>query len=124
MYAVIGADGEKLKSCKSLTSAQKLADKENGIVLINGEQVYPVESVQPAEETREAGHDCTLPYEVMVRINIRTEPSLEAQKIGIADAGTVLEAFEDLGDWLRIRWNDSEAYARHKGFEYIKPIRR
>ena len=120
MYTVIGADGEKLKSCKSLTSAQKLADKENGVVLINGEQVYPVESVQPAEETT----DSTLPYEVMVRINIRTEPSLEAQKIGIAEAGTVLEAFEDLGDWLRIRWNDSEAYARHKGFEYIKPVRR
>ena len=123
MYTVIGADGEKLKSCKSLASAQKLADKECGIVLENGEQIYPIENVQPMKETAEADHDCTLPYEVMVRINIRSKPSLEADKIGIADAGTILEAFEDLGDWLRIRWNGSEAYARHKGFEYIKPVK-
>ena len=115
MYTVIGADGEKLKSCKSLASAQKLADKECGIVLENGEQIYPIENVHE--------NDGTLPYEVMVRINIRSKPSLEADKIGIADAGTILEAFEDLGDWLRIRWNGSEAYARHKGFEYIKPVK-
>ena len=78
----------------------------------NGEQIYPIENVHE--------NDGSLPYEVMVRINIRSKPSLEADKIDIADAGTILEAFEDLGDWLRIRWNGSEAYARHKGFEYIK----
>ena len=116
MYTVIRADGEKLKCCKSLASAQKIADKECGVVLLNGEQIYPLESVED--------NDATLPYEVVVRINIRTEPSLEAQKIGVAEAGTVLEALEDLGDWLRIRWNGADAYARHKGFEYIKPIRR
>ena len=41
MYTVVGANGEKLKGCKSLSSAKKLADKENGVVLENGKQVYP-----------------------------------------------------------------------------------
>ena len=107
MYTVISAEGEKLKSCKSLASAQKIAEKENGIVIHNGTQVFPATTSQ---------------YEVLVRINIRTEPSLDALKIGAADAGTVLQAYEDLGDWLRIMWNGKEAYARHKGFEYIKKV--
>ncbi len=105
MYTVIGADGEKLKTCKSLASARILAEKENAVVLKDGKQVYPAEAKQ---------------YEVMVRINIRSKPSLDAPKIGMADSGTILEAYEVLGDWLRIRWNGKEAYARHKGFEYIK----
>ena len=107
MYTVISAEGEKLKSCKSLASAQKIAEKENGIVIHNGTQVFPA---------------TTSPYEVLVRINIRTEPSLDALKIGAADKGTILDVFEDLGDWLRINWNGSVAYARHKGFEYIKKV--
>ncbi len=105
MFTVINADGEILKKCKSLAAAQKFAEQENAIVLHNGIQVFPAD---------------TTPYEVLVRINIRTQPSLDAPKIGAADAGTVLDAFEDLGDWLRIRWNGQEAYARHKGFEYIR----
>lgn len=121
MYVVIGADGVKLKSCKSLVSARKLADKESGVVLENGEQIYPVgNATSNADDTITE----TSPYEVNVRINIRSGPSLEVQKIGVAEAGTILEAFEDLGDWLRIRWNNGEAYARHKGFEYIKPVKR
>ncbi len=107
MFTVISADGEKLKSCKTLAAAQKFAEKENAVVLHNGTQVYPAGTSQ---------------YEVLVRINIRTQPSLDAQKIGVADTGTILDAFEDLGDWLRIRWNSSEAYARHKGFEYIRRV--
>ena len=107
MFTVIGADGEKLKSCKSLAYAQKFAEKENGIVFHNGVQVFP---------------ESTSPYQVLVRINIRSEPSLDAPKIGAADAGTVLQAYGDLGDWLRILWNGKEAYARHKGFEYIRRV--
>ena len=51
-------DGEKLKSCKSLASAQKIAEKENGIVLHNGIQVFPAtisqykESVTIAKDTQ------------------------------------------------------------------------
>ena len=105
MHTIISAEGEKLKSCKSLASAQKIAEKENAIVIHNGTQVFPA---------------TITPYEVLVRINIRTEPSLDALKIGAADKGTILDAFEDLGDWIRIRWNGKEAYARHKGFEYIR----
>lgn len=107
MFIVINSDGETIKSCKSLASARKFAEKENAIVLHNGIQVFPADTSQ---------------YEVLVRINIRTEPSLDAPKIGAADAGTILDAFEDLGDWLRIRWNGNEAYARHKGFEYIRKV--
>lgn len=107
MYTVISADGEKLKSFKSLAAAQKFAEKENGIVFLNGFQVFPAITSQ---------------YEVLVRINIRSEPSLNATKIGAADKGTILDAYEDLGDWLRINWNGSVAYARHKDFEYIRRI--
>ena len=65
MYTVISADGEKLKYFKSLASAQKFAEKENGFVIHSGVQVFPV---------------LTSPYEVLVRIKIRSEPSLDTQK--------------------------------------------
>ena len=107
MFTVINSDGETIKSCKSFAFAQKFADKENAIVLHGGVQVYP-------------STENTSVYEVLVRINIRAEPSLDAPKIGVAEAGTILDALEDLGDWLRIRWNGKEAYARHNAFEYIR----
>ena len=66
--------------------------------------------------------ESTSPYQVLVRINIRSEPSLDSQKIGAAEKGTILDVFEDLGDWLHINWNGSAAYARHKGFEYIRKV--
>ena len=107
MYTVINADGIRLRSFKSLASAQKFATKQNAAVFHKGVQVFPATTSQ---------------YEVLVKINIRSEPSLQAQKIGSADKGTILDVFEDLGDWLRIDWNGSAAYARHKGFEYIRRI--
>lgn len=55
MYTVVGANGEKLKGCKSLSSAKKLADKENGVVLENGKQVYPaITESHTTAETAEA----------------------------------------------------------------------
>ena len=62
----------------------------------------------------------TTPHRVLVRINIRSGPSLNAEKVGTADVGTVLDAYEDLGDWLKIRWKGGIAYARHKNHEYVK----
>ena len=62
----------------------------------------------------------TTPHRVLVRINIRSGPSLEATKVGTADVGTILDAYEDLGDWLKIRWKGGVAYARHKNHEYVK----
>ena len=62
----------------------------------------------------------TTPHRVLVRINIRSGPSLNAEKVGTADVGTILDAYEDLGDWLKIRWKGGVAYARHKNHEYVK----
>ena len=62
----------------------------------------------------------TTPHRVLVRINIRSGPSLNAEKVGTADVGAILDAYEDLGDWLKIRWKGSIAYARHKNHEYVK----
>ena len=148
-YTVNGADGVMIKTYKTLAAAKKLAEKTEGAVVVcDGRQVYPegtdltgvggevspeavnekdgfigIDEDPSPDQVKTARQDTQAkPYKVVIRVNIRRKPSLDADKVGAADAGTILEACEDLGDWLKIRHRGGIAYARHKNYEYIRPL--
>ena len=97
-YTVV-KNGEELKELKTLAAAKKLADEQGGEVMCEGAVVY--HAVSPIEP--EKTEDVKAPVKEMEKntllskMNIRTAPSLEADKVGIAEAGTVVEvlAIED-----------------------------
>jgi hypothetical protein len=92
IYTVV-KDGTELKTLKTLTAAKKLADEEGAEVFCDGAVVYtpatPVEDpIEVEESTVEKKHES---YVLTARMNIRKAPSLNADKAGIAEAGTVVE---------------------------------
>ena len=104
--------GETLKELKSLAAAKKLADAEAAEVLCDGECVYlgtVAVSEDTAPELSEAVPEETVTeaakperYILTAKMNIRRAPSLEAQKLGIAQPGTVVEVAAIENDWLRL----------------------
>lgn len=99
IYTVV-KDGEALKELKTLAAAKKLADTEGAEVLCDGECVYQgaVSGVKDtAEETPGPEH-----YTLTAKMNIRKAPSLNAEKAGVAQKGTVVEVAAVEGDWLRL----------------------
>ena len=126
-YLVIGADGAELKTVKTLAAAKKLADAEGGSVLVDGECVYRAtvetvegtveETVAPAiptveaekveeaevEQTDEKVEEAkTEPqkYRIKALMNIRREPNLSGEKVGIAKQGAIVIVEEVKDDWL------------------------
>ena len=105
-------DGEVLKELKTLAAAKKLADAEGAEVLCDGECVYQG-TVTAAEDTIP---ELSLPesraeapvvetvtpekYTLTAKMNIRKAPSLNAEKVGIAQKGTVVEVTAIENDWL------------------------
>ena len=108
-YTVV-KDGEALKELKTLAAAKKLADAEGAEVLCDGECVYQgaVSGVKDTvEETViEAPTPASTPtpehYTLTSKMNIRKAPSLDAEKAGIAQKGTVVEVAAVEGDWLHL----------------------
>ena len=119
-YLVIGSDGAELKT---LAAAKKLADAEGGSVLVDGECVYRAtveaveETVAPAiptveaekveeaevEQTDEKVEEAkTEPqkYRIKALMNIRKEPNLNSEKVGIAKQGSIVIVEEVKDDWL------------------------
>ena len=125
-YIVTGPDGKEIKRYKTAAGAEKAAKGIEGAKVAyplmdeKAELPEPVEVVETAEpdETPEI----LKKYKVLIRINIRSGPSLDTAKVGTVPEGTILEAYKDLGDWLKIRWKDGTAYARHKDHEYAVPV--
>ena len=126
-YLVIGGNGEELKTVKTLAAAKKLADAEGGSVLVDGECVYRAtveavectveETVAPAiptvevekpeeaevEKTDEKVEEAkTEPqkYRIKALMNIRKEPNLNSEKVGIAKQGAIVIVEEVKDDWL------------------------
>jgi uncharacterized protein YgiM (DUF1202 family) len=95
---IVVKDGEELKELKSLAAAKKLADAEGGTVICNGVTVYPEPSIETAEPA-----PVSEKYTLMAKMNIRTAPSLKADKVGIAEPGTVVEVLGIENDWLRVK---------------------
>ena len=112
IYTVV-KDGVELKELKTLAAAKKLADAEGAKVFCDGAVVYapavPVETeteetvveVEPAaEEVAEESKPES--YVLTAKMNIRTAPSLDAPKLAVAQAGTVVEVAAVENDWLHL----------------------
>lgn len=107
-YAVM-KDGEVLKELKTLAAAKKLADAEGAEVFCRTLCVYaPDPDVGEDEESTE---EVSMPtpvkapatpekYTLTAKMNIRRAPSLDAEKAGIAQKGTVVEVGAVESDWL------------------------
>lgn len=122
-------DEETLKELKTLAAAKKLADAEGAEVLCDGRCVYQgavigdeatVEAVSDTvdETVAEAPAPAPAPapehYTLTAKMNIRKAPSLNAEKAGIAQKGTVVEVAAIEGDWMRLTDGTFILYAAGK----------
>lgn len=103
IYTVV-KDGEALKELKTLVAAKKLADAEGAEVLCEGECVYlgAVAAAEDAVADAVTGTPAPAPghYTLTAKMNIRKAPSIDAEKAGIAQKGTVVEVAAIEDDWL------------------------
>lgn len=113
-------DGETLKELKTLAAAKKLADAEGAEVLCDGRCVYQgavsgaVEAVSDTVEETVTEAPTPEHYTLNARMNIRKAPSLNAEKAGIAQKGTVVEVAAIEGDWMRLTDGTFILYAAGK----------
>ena len=99
IYTVV-KDGETVKELKTLTAAKKLADEQGGEVVCEGETVYTASPIEPQIE--EPAQPVPEKYTLTARMNVRTAPSLDAPKLGIAQAGTQVEVAAVENGWLHL----------------------
>ena len=118
IYTVI-KDGETLKELKTLTAAKKLADAERAEVVCEGAVVYTAVSFsEPQESVEEQTEEPVVEkYTLTARMNVRTAPSLDAPKLGIAQAGTEVEVAAVENDWLHLT---NGAYILYGGGKFAK----
>ena len=119
-------NNSKRKNFKTLANAKKCVDKEGGVVMEDGAQVYPV--IECTNSAINDSNTITAPspksYTVIVKVNVRSEPSLEAKKLGTLEMGMIIQVLEEINDeWLSFKWHNSIAYARHHNHEHIRLIR-
>jgi hypothetical protein len=120
---IVVKDGEELKELKSLAAAKKLADVEGGTVICNGATVYPeplIEVAEPNPIPVEQPEPVPEKYTLIAKMNIRTAPSLNADKVGVAEAGTVVEALGIENDWLRVKNGAGEVFILYGGGKYAR----
>lgn len=123
IYTVM-KDGVPVKELKTLAAAKKLADEQGGEVMSEGTVVYAAASpIEPEpEETEEvkAQEKEPVKYTLLSKMNIRTAPSLDADKVGIAEAGTVVEVLAIEDDWLRVRNGADVVFILYGGGKYAR----
>ncbi|MBR0161903.1 MAG: SH3 domain-containing protein [Oscillospiraceae bacterium] len=122
---IVVKDGEELKEVKSLAAAKKLADAEGGTVVCNGSTVYPevVDAQIPSEPAPVPVDQLEVApekYTLTAKMNIRTAPSLKADKAGVADAGTIVEVLGIEDDWLRVRNDAGEVFILYGSGKYAR----
>ena len=96
LYTVM-KDGKALKELKTLTAAKKLAEAEKAQVLCEGKVVYTAATTVPDEEGTSPAQAA---YRLTHLMNVRSAPSMEAQKVGVLPAGTVVVVARVENDWL------------------------
>ena len=105
-------DGTILKELKTLAAAKKLADAENVVVVCNGETVYQgigetvVETASemdtipaPVPVIEAVTPDC---YRLTHLMNVRSGPSMEANKLSTLPAGEEISVLDIVDDWLHL----------------------
>ena len=118
-------DGEILKELKNLAAARKLADTEDAEVFCGGLCVYapdppvnddilsrlsdavaedPVEkeSVPDVKDASIRKPIAPEKYTLTAKMNIRKAPSKTAEKLGVAQKGTIVDVTAIEGDWLHL----------------------
>lgn len=95
IYTVV-KNGEALKEVKTLPAAKKLAEAEDAEVWCDGAVVY----APTTSETEPVAEEPKARYTLTAKMNIRKTPALNAEKLGIAQAGTVVEVTAVENDWL------------------------
>ena len=110
LYTVM-KDGAALKELKTLAAAKKLAEAEGAQVYAEGKSVYrpaavatgfgeeaAASSTLEGTSTEKAGAEGC--YRLTHLMNVRSAPSMEAQKVGVLPAGTVVQVKAVENDWL------------------------
>ncbi len=128
MYVVI-KDGETVKELKTLTAAKKLADEQGGEVVCDGKTVYTASLIEPATEaveetTEEAAAEEPIleKYKLLSKMNIRIAPSLKADKVGIAEPGTVVDVLSIDNDWMRVKNGADEVFILCGGGKFAEKV--
>ena len=106
-YSVVKNDTVIKDEIKNLVSAKELAKKENAEVFCNGKFLWKPEAC-PIKK-----------YTIKTLLNIRKEPSLEAENTGILKVNSVVEASEFNKDWLKI---SDESYIYRNGGIFAEEI--
>ena len=123
IYIVV-KDGEEMKELKSLAAAKKLADAEDATVVCNGATVYPetLDAAEPESVPVDLKEPEPEKYTLTSKMNIRLAPSLNADKVGIAETGTVVEVLGIENDWLRVKNGAGVVFILFGGGEYAKKL--
>ncbi len=113
LYTVM-KDGAALKELKTLAAAKKLAEAEGAQVYAEGKCVYrpaavatgfgeeaAASSTLEGTSTEKAGAEAVA-YRLTHLMNVRSAPSMEAQKVGVLPAGTVVQVKAVENDWLHL----------------------
>ena len=113
LYTVM-KDGAALKELKTLAAAKKLAEAEGAQVYAEGKCVYrpaavatgfgeeaAASSTLEGTSTGKAGAEAVA-YRLTHLMNVRSAPSMEAQKVGVLPAGTVVQVKAVENDWLHL----------------------
>jgi hypothetical protein len=116
---IVVKDGEELKELKSLVAAKKLADAEGGTVICNGVTVYP-EPERETAETEPVQVEQSEKYTLKAKMNVRLAPSLNADKVGIGEPGTVVEVLGIENDWLRVKNGAGEVFILFGSGKYAR----
>jgi hypothetical protein len=120
---IVVKDGEELKELKTLAAAKKLADAEGATVVCNGATVYPdaPDELATAEpENEPVDQPEPEKYTLTAKMNIRLAPSLDADKVGVAEPGTVVEVLGIENDWLRVKNGAGEVFILFGGGKYAR----
>ena len=120
---IVVKDGEELKELKSLTAAKKLADTEGAEVFCDGKCVYQG-TVAPTEDTVEetavAEEQKPEVYTLTRKMNVRKAPSMNADKLTVLEAGTVVEVLAIEDDWLHVRNGAGVVFILYGGGKYAR----
>ena len=122
---IVVKDGEELKELKSLAAANKLADAEGATVVCDGATVYPdapdkLATAAPEYEPVDQPEPVPEKYTLTAKMNIRLAPSLDADKVGVAEPGTVVEVLGIENDWLRVKNGAGEVFILFGGGKYAR----
>lgn len=122
---IVVKDGEELKELKTLAAAKKLADAEGATVVCDGATVYPdapdeLATAEPENEPVAQPEPVPEKYTLTAKMNIRLAPSLDADKVGVAEPGTVVEVLGIENDWLRVKNGAGEVFVLFGGGKYAR----